>query len=228
MNHKQFCPIALGMDVIGDKWTLLIVRELLSGSTRFNELQRGLGNISPTLLTKRLNAMNATGLLLKKRIPGQRGYEYFPTKACEELFPVIEQIGIWGMHWARSQLSEEDFDLELLMLYLEKSIQPEQLVGKQTVIKFNFKDVDKFNEWWIVVNGNNVDVCVHDPRREIDIYFNVGVRTMCELWMGDITYKKAMQAGKLEMLGSKLLIQNVEEWLKPSIFAGVQPASEII
>ncbi|MBN4075588.1 SCP2 sterol-binding domain-containing protein, partial [Gammaproteobacteria bacterium AH-315-E17] len=147
---------------------------------------------------------------------------------CEELFPVIEQIGIWGMHWARSQLSEEDFDLELLMLYLEKSIQPEQLVGKQTVIKFNFKDVDKFNEWWIVVNGNNVDVCVHDPRREIDIYFNVGVRTMCELWMGDITYKKAMQAGKLEMLGSKLLIQNVEEWLKPSIFAGVQPASEII
>ena len=214
--------------MIGDKWTLLIVRELLSGSTRFNELQRGLGNISPTLLTKRLNAMNATGLLLKKRIPGQRGYEYFPTKACEELFPVIEQIGIWGMHWARSQLSEEDFDLELLMLYLEKSIQPEQLVGKQTVIKFNFKDVDKFNEWWIVVNGNNVDVCVHDPRREIDIYFNVGVRTMCELWMGDITYKKAMQAGKLEMLGSKLLIQNVEEWLKPSIFAGVQPASEII
>ena len=118
MSYNQFCPIAKAMEVLGEKWTLLIVRELLLGSSRFNQFQRGLPSISPTLLTKRLNAMEAQGLVLRKHIPGQRGYEYFPTEACKELFPVVEQIGIWGMHWARHQMTVEDIDLELLMLYL--------------------------------------------------------------------------------------------------------------
>ncbi|MGI9284134.1 MAG: winged helix-turn-helix transcriptional regulator [Pseudomonadales bacterium] len=228
MAYQQFCPIAKAMDLLGEKWTLLIVRELIMGATRFNELQRGLGQISPTLLSKRLNLLEQEGLLLRKRIPGQRGYEYFPTEACQELFPVVEQVGIWGMRWARHQMTEDDFDLELLMLYLERSIQPDKLIGNETVIRFNFTDVEDYSNWWVVVTGDDVDVCVHDPGKEVDVYFNACVRVMCEVWMGDVSYKKAIADGKLNLVGPKALTRNIQDWLKPSIFAGIAPANTIL
>jgi len=228
VGYNQFCPIAKAMELLGEKWSLLIVRELLMGATRFNQMQRGLPSISPTLLTKRLNVMEEQGLVHKRRIPGQRGYEYFPSEACEELFPVVEQVGIWGMRWARHQMTEDDFDLDLLMTYLERSIQPDKLVGNKTVIRFNFTDVSDYASWWIVVENNNVDVCVHDPGKEVDVYFNVCVRVMCQLWMGDISYKRAVSDGLLNLVGPKSLTRNVESWLKPSIFAGIAPASAII
>ncbi|MGI9294956.1 MAG: winged helix-turn-helix transcriptional regulator [Pseudomonadales bacterium] len=228
MAYQQFCPIAKAMEILGEKWTLLIVRELIMGATRFNEFQRGLGQISPTLLTKRLNLLEQEGLVLRKRIPGQRGYEYFPTEACQELFPVVEQVGVWGMRWARHQMTEDDFDLELLMLYLERSIQPDKLIGKETVIRFNFTDVQDYAHWWVVVTGDDVDVCVHDPGKEVDVYFNACVRVMCEVWMGDVSYKKAIADGKLNLVGPKALTRNVQDWLKPSIFAGIPPANTIL
>ena len=228
MTYKQFCPIAKAMEALREKWTLLIVRELLLGSTRFNEIQRGLPAISPTLLTKRLSALEERGLLLKKHIPGQRGFEYFPTEACKELFPVVEQVGIWGMRWARQQMTEDDYDLNLLMVYLERSIQPDQLIGKETVIRFHFTDVSEYPDWWLVVAGDSVDVCIHDPGKEVDVYFTLTVRLMCELWMGDVSYRRAIADGRLKLVGHRALTGNVERWLKPSIFAGQQPASEIV
>ena len=228
MAYNQFCPISKAMEVLGEKWTLLIVRDVLCGSTRFNEFQRGLSQISPTVLTKRLNQLVDEGLLFKKRIPGQRGYEYFPTQACKELYPVIEQMGIWGMHWARHQLTEEDYDLELLMLYLERSIQPEYLLGNETVIRFNFCDVKEYPSWWLVITDGQVDVCVHDPGKEVDVYLNCSVRVMCQVWMGDISYKAALADGKLELVGPRQLTGTINKWIKPSMWSGLQPASDIV
>src|SRR5210317_398916 len=99
MEYGQFCPIAKASEIIGEKWTVLIVRELLMGGTRFSELQRGLGLISPTLLSKRLDSLVEYGLVLKKKIPGQKGYEYLATESCKELLPVIRSLGDWGMRW---------------------------------------------------------------------------------------------------------------------------------
>ena len=227
MSYGQFCPIAKAMELLGEKWTLLIVRELLMGSTRFNDFQRGLPQISPTLLTKRLNSLCENNIAVKKRIPGQKGFEYYPTESCRELITVIEHIGSWGMRWARSMLDENDFDIELLMLYLQRSIQPDKLIGKETVIRFNFSDLDEFKTWWIVVSGEDVDICIHDPKKEVDVYFNVDLRTMCELWMGEVTYKKALSDGRLQLLGLPALTRNVSNWLKCSIFAGIPPAIAI-
>lgn len=227
MGYGQFCPIAKGMEVLGEKWTLMIIRELLMGSRRFNDFQRGLSQISPTLLTKRLGQLEVQGLLVKRRIPGQRGSEYLPTEACRDLMPVLEQIGTWGMRWARNQMEEDDFDLNLLMLYLQRSIQPDKLIGQETVIRFQFTDLEEYKYWWIKVNGDEVDVCVNDPGREIDVYFNVDLRTMCELWMGDVSYKKAAADGRLQLLGLPALTRSVGSWLKSSIFAGIPPAHAI-
>ncbi|NVK42339.1 MAG: transcriptional regulator [Oceanospirillaceae bacterium] len=228
MTYQQFCPIAKAMDVLGERWTLLLVRELLMGSTRFNEFQRGLRQMSPSLLTKRLASLEEAGLLVRRRIPGQRGYEYFPTDACRELQPLIEQIGHWGMRWAREQMTEGDYDLELLMLYLERSVCPDQLIGNETVIRFNFNDVGEYPNWWIVVSGGDVDVCVHDPGKEVDVYFTVCLKVMCQLWMGDISYRKAIADGVLKLVGPPELTRHVERWLKPSIFAGIPPARAIV
>lgn len=124
-------------------------------------------------------------------------------------------------------MQDNDLDLDLLMLYLQRSIQPDKLIGRETVIRFNFTDVKKYQYWWIVVTGDEVDVCVKDPGREVDVYFNVDLRTMCALWMGDVSYKKAIADKRLQLLGVPALTRNVSHWLTPSIFAGIPPAHAI-
>lgn len=227
MSYQQFCPIAKAMEVLGEKWTLLIIRELLMGGTRFSELQKGLSQISPTLLTKRLVYLEHEHLIVKKKISGQKGFEYFPTQACKELLPVLEGIGLWGMRWARNKMQEGDYDLQLLMLYLERSIQVDKLVGKETVLKFNFVDVEEYPTWWIVIEEKGVEVCVKDPGRDVDVHLTVPLRTMCEIWMGELSYKKAIANKTLKLVGMPALTRNIEQWIMPSMFKGIAPASQI-
>ena len=227
MEYGQFCPIAKATEIIGEKWTLLIIRELLMGGTRFNELQRGLSLISPTILSRRLDSLAEHGLVVKKKIPGQRGHEYFPTESCQALLPVIRSLGDWGMVWARSNLTEKDYDVELLMLYLKRSIRPEKLPGRETVIRFNFTDIEQYPEWWLVSRGNEIDLCVKDPGKDIDVYFTTSVKTMADIWMGDNSYRRAIREGTLKVVGDKALTHNITDWMKNSIFTDLPAASEI-
>lgn len=227
MEYGQFCPIAKATEIIGEKWTLLIIRELLMGGTRFSELQRGLSLISPTILSRRLDSLAEHGLVMKKKIPGQKGHEYFPTESCRELLPVILALGEWGMRWARANLSENDYDVGLLMLYLKRSIRPDKLVGKETVIRFHFTDIDDYRDWWIVAKGEELDLCVNDPGREVDVHFTTSVKTMADIWMGEDSYRKALAAGTLKLVGNRALTRNVSAWMANSVFAGLPAASEI-
>jgi DNA-binding HxlR family transcriptional regulator len=227
MEYGQFCPIAKATEILGEKWTLLIIREILMGGSRFNEMQRGLSLISPTMLSRRLDSLEENGLVLKKKIPNQKGYEYFPTKSCDELLPIIKSLGDWGMRWARSNLTEKDYDVELLMVYLKRSIQPENLAGNESVIRFRFTDIEDFPNWWIMVKGNEVDICVNDPGKDVDVYFTSTVKTMADIWMGDTTYKKEQANGNIKIVGHKALTRNISSWMPVSVFADVAPASEI-
>lgn len=227
MEYGQFCPIAKATEILGEKWTLLVVRELLMGGTRFSELQRGLSLISPTMLSKRLDSLEGYGLVLKKKIPNQKGYEYFPTRSCSELLPIIKSLGDWGMRWARSNLTEKDFDVELLMLYLKRSINPDNLIGNESVIRFRFTDIETVPDWWIMVKGKEVDLCVNDPGKDVDVYFVTTVKTMAEVWMGDTSYRKAVAGGVMKIVGPDALTRDVSSWMESSVFAGIAPASEI-
>ncbi|MDH5546431.1 MAG: helix-turn-helix transcriptional regulator [Gammaproteobacteria bacterium] len=227
MEYGQFCPIAKASEIIGEKWTILIIRELLMGATRFNVFQRGLGQISPTLLSKRLQFLVDQGLAVKKKIPGQQGYEYFPTASCKELLPVIKALGDWGMCWARSYITKDDYDVELLMLYLQRSIQPERLPGNETVIRFKFTDLKDLSDWWLIAHEDAVDVCVKDPGKESEIYFTCTVKTMIDIWMGDLPYRKAISNGDLKIVGPKALTKNIFSWMNPSVFADLPPAEAI-
>ena len=227
MEYGQFCPVAKATEILGEKWTLLIIRELLMGGTRFNVLQRGLSQISPTILTKRLSSLESQGLIMRKKIQGQRGYEYFPTGSCQELLPIIRQVGDWGMRWARNHLTESDYDVELLMLYLQRSIVPEKLIGAETVLRFKFTDIDDLSDWWLLIKGQDVDICVTDPGKDVDVYFTTSVRVMAGIWMGDTTYKKSIAEGSLKVVGPKALTREITAWMGNSIFTELPSASEI-
>lgn len=219
MNYNQFCPIAKAAEILGERWTILILREILQGGRRFNTLQRGLGDISPALLTKRLKQLEEQNMLIRRRIPGQKGYEYFPTEACEALLSVLFALGEWGIIWAKHSILDRDFDAEFLMLYLERSIDRDKIKGQETVIKFRFTDLIEQRDWWLMIKPENAEVCLKDPGRDVDVYFNCSVRTLSEIWMGDRTYREAMQQGDLVLEGDPALMRNVSAWLRPSIFA---------
>ena len=219
MHYGQFCPIAKATEILGERWTILILRELLMGGRRFNELQRGLGEISPALLTSRLKSLEEQGLVARRRISGQRGHEYFPTPACEALLPVLIAIGEWGLLWVRDMLVEDDFDIDFLMYYLERSVDPAKLPGDQTVIRFQFTELREQRNWWLLVEGSSVQICLTPPARDVDIYITTTLRTMHDVWMGDRSYRDAVNAEDLIIEGEPSLTRNVSSWLRPSVFA---------
>lgn len=227
MEYGQFCPVAKATEILGEKWTILVIRELLMGGSRFNELQRGLSMISPTILTKRLNALAEQGLVVKKKIPGQKGYEYFPTESCKELLPIIKGLGDWGMRWAQGNLTESDYDVELLMLYLQRSIQVDKLVGNETVIRFKFTDLGEVQDWWLIAAGNKVDVCTSDPCKDVDVYFTSTVHTFVDIWMGLLPYRKAVREDQIKVIGPTAMTSNIFAWMNMSMFADLPSAAEI-
>jgi len=228
MKYGQFCPIAKASEILGEKWTILIVRELLMGSTRFNELQRGLGLISPTILSKRLAMLDESGLVYRKRISGQRGFEYHPTESCRELLPILLSLGGWGMKWARTNMTASDYDVALLMLYLERSIVPDKLPGGETIIKFHFADISDLADWWIVVNGEDVDVCTTDPGKDVDIHIATTAKVMTELWIGNVAYRNAWSTGDVTVSGPRVLTSTITNWLSQSVFADLPAPGEIL
>ena len=227
MEYGQFCPVAKATEVLGEKWTILVIRELLMGGTRFNELQRGLSMISPTILTKRLNALADQGLVVKKKIPGQKGYEYFPTQSCKELLPVIKGLGDWGMRWTLGNLKETDYDVQLLMLYLQRSILVDKLVGKETVIRFKFTDINDAPDWWLIAADTKVDVCTKDPFKDVDVYLTSSIRTFVDIWMGQLPYKKAVRESQIKVIGPTAMTNNIFSWMDMSMFADLPSAAGI-
>ena len=224
IRYGQFCPVAKAAEVLGERWTILIIRELLLGTTRFTEFQRALSQISPTLLTKRLNQLQDCGLLVRKKMPEQRRTEYQLTPAGRELLPVVTGLGEWGMKWARGQMNDDELDVELLMHDFSRRIDETQLPGGRTVIKFVFRGLSQFAHWWIVLEENGErELCVNNPGKGVDIELRTDLRTMTEIWAGDTEIRAVKNNGKLKLSGNPVLIRSVALWLRVGLFANVRP-----
>lgn len=226
IRYRQICPVSKAAELLGERWTLLIIRELVLGTTRFNDFQRALSQISPTLLTKRLNQLEDAGLVVRKAIPNQRRMEYYPTAASKELKPMILGLGEWGMRWARGQMNDDELDVEMLMYDLQRRIDATQLPGGRTVVKFCFRGLPKFGHWWIVIEPDGTRVlCVHNPKVPIDIELITDLRTMSHVWAGDMDLRMAKDTGQLELKGTPILIRTISSWLRPGMFAHIRPES---
>jgi DNA-binding HxlR family transcriptional regulator len=223
IEYSQFCPVSKTAEVLGEKWTLLIVRELVLGATRFSQIQRAIPRISPTVLNKRLAELQAHGVIVRKRIPEQRGFEYQLTESGRELFPLILQMAQWGMRWARSNMSDDELDVEMLMADIQRRIDPSKLPGGRTMLKFNYTDLDNFAEWWVKISGDHVELCLDDPGYEVNVYFTATLRTMTEVWMGDLSLRKAQADGRLKIVGPSTLFRNINSWFPLHLYADIRP-----
>lgn len=158
-------------------------------------------------------------LVVKKKISGLKGFEYFPTVAAKELLPILVELGHWGMRWTRKYLTSNDFDADFLILYLKRSINTEYLTGNETIIKFHFTDIEQQPHWWLIVNNDSVDVCTLDPGREVDVYFTCTVKCISDIWMGETSYKKELGSNNLKLVGRTELTKNVTNWMSNCMFA---------
>ena len=222
-SYGQFCPVAKASELIGEKWTMLVLRELFLGTKRFNEFQRALSHMSPTLLSKRLRHLEACGIIIRKKLSGQKGYEYLLTAAGKELGPLVEVLAVWGMRWARAQLTEDELDVEFLMRELQRQLQTEHLPDGETVICLMFDELTKFKSWWLVVDGDVVDLCTENPGKDVDVYINSTVRTTVEVWRGDLDIRKALRDGTIKVNGLKHLISTMPDWFGVCKYNEIEP-----
>jgi len=216
-KYGQFCPIAKAAEILGERWMLLIVRELILGSTRFNELQRALSLISPSLLTKRLNELIAADLLIKEKQPGQRNSTYILTPEGLALAPLIENLAVWGMKWVRSGLDDDDLDAEFLMWDIKRRIDISQLPGNHSVIHFNFKNLKDLNDFWVVRDYDDVDLCTKNPGREVDLHISSTLKDMADIWMGNIPISHAKEY--LYINGNVNYTKRFKKWFTLSLVA---------
>ena len=221
-GYGQFCPVAKATELIGEKWTLLVLRELLLGTTRFNDFQRALSRMSPTLLAKRLRHLEQCGIIIRKKISGQKGYEYRLTAAGKELEPIVEVLAVWGMRWARSQLMDEELDVEFLMRELQRRIKTEHLPDGETVICFIFNELTKHKTWWLLIEGEEVDLCTDDPGKDADLYITSNVRTIVEVWEGDLNIRSALRNELIKVNGLRHLINTMPDWFGVCIYNEVK------
>ena len=215
--YGQFCPIARTTELLGERWTLLIIRELLMGSSRFNELQRGLSKISPSLLSKRLQELEANNIIYKKKVDGQKGSAYYLTQSGLALEPLVMELAQWGMNWIEGQLSDDELDLELLMFDINRNLHRDKFPDTLTTLKFFFKDADKFKDWWILVTPQNTDLCTKDPGKEPDVYITTCRRNLTEVWMGQQSWQHAIRQDKIKVLGESSLVKQIPDWLGSSV-----------
>lgn len=221
--YGQFCPASKAVEVLGERWTLLLIRELLMGSNRFNELQRGLAKMSPSLLTKRLKELEKAGLLTRTKISGQKGYEYHLTSSGRELSPLMTELAKWGMRWVSDSLHEDELDVELLMWELQRNIKHQSMPISKALVKFHFNELREHKDWWIVVNNSSVDLCTESPGYEADLYINSSVHDLIKIWMGDISWEKAINNGQMVIRGNTLLEKTLPQWLGKSKLSSFNP-----
>ncbi|MCG6657978.1 helix-turn-helix transcriptional regulator [Halomonas campisalis] len=223
-GYGQFCPVAMASEVLGTRWTMLVVRELLCGSHRFNDLRRGLPHISPALLSKRLRELEELGVVRRHLDPNSGTPLYELTEAGEELRPVIMAMGCWGQRWLETQLSMKNLDPSLLMWDMRRNLNPDPLPPHRVTIQFLYHDVTPGQaKWWVVFDKSGedgvVDLCKKDPGHDVDLYVVSDLRSMTAIWMGLMTVQEALDAGKLQLTGSRQLQSSMQTWLGLSVFA---------
>lgn len=221
-SYGQFCPVAMAAEIVCNRWTVIVLRELVAGSTRFNEIRRGVPRMSPALLSKRLKDLEVAGIVARVASPTEAGIvEYRLTRAGRDLRPVVEAMGIWGQRWVDADATLLQLDADLLMWDMRRNLDPTPMPTRRSVIAFIYPEQpQKWRHYWLVVApGSGVDLCSVDPGFDVDLYVSTDLRTMTAIWMGLTSVRAEVGAGKLLLTGDRKLAGDMEKWLRLSPFA---------
>jgi DNA-binding HxlR family transcriptional regulator len=223
-GYGQFCTVARGAEILCERWTPLVVRELLCGSRRFNDLHRGVPRMSTSLLARRLQSLEAAGVV--HRVAAGKVWEYGLTEAGEALRPIVMAMGHWGAKWIGSRLRDDELDAGLLMWDIRRFVRLEEFPPVPVVIHFRMRDARQGERlWWLVVEGGAADLCRDDPGRELTLVVDATVRALTEVWGGDCAPAQALARGEIRIEGPRRDAERLWRWLGTSVFAPTRLAA---
>lgn len=219
-SYGQFCPVAMAAEMLCTRWTMVLVREMVAGSTRFGDLRRGVPRMSPTLMSQRLKELEAAGVIT--RTPSALDpnvHEYRLTEAGRDLKSVVEAFGLWGQKWIETQATLKNLDPSLLMWDMRRNLDPTPLPKARTVVQFTYPELSApRRNWWLVVDPTaEVDLCSADPGYDVDLWVTTDLRTMTAVWMGLAEVKDMRD--KIQLDGSPAIARTMQTWLGLSPFA---------
>jgi DNA-binding HxlR family transcriptional regulator len=214
-TYGQFCPLAQATQLLCERWTLLVVRELIAGSTRFSELHKGVPLMSPTLLSTRLKQLVQAGVITLSGSKGNSSYHLTP--AGLELRPIVELLGVWGHRWARSRLDDDDLDAGLLMWDMRRSVDATLFPDERIVVQFEYPDAPQgARDWWLVSEDGEIDLCLNDPGHEVDMMIKASLKAMTTVWMCERKFNDAVKTGDIQVMGAPRLTARLQDWLRAS------------
>lgn len=224
LSYRQFCPVAKACEVLEPRWTLLILCEMWSGSTHFNEIKRGVPSMSPTLLSKRLKEMEAHGLLRHAIDVNdkQKRKAYTLTSKAMELEPVVHMLGEWAYRHVDTEISLQDLDAGVLMWNMRRKINIDAMPAVNAVVHFRFAELQGIaqQDYWLVKqSGQDVDLCINDPGYDVDLFVDADLRALTSVWMGYSCLQQAIRAGEIRFSGDTLLAESMDHWMVRSSFA---------
>ena len=210
-GYGQYCPISRALGVLGERWSLLILRDMLIGTTRFNDLARGLPGLSRSLLAKRLRQFERAGLV--ERL----GSQYLLTTAGADLRPVVFGLGEWGAQYAFGDPEPDELDPELLVWWMHTRLDTSSFPGKRHVVHIRFTDDARL--FWIVVEAGEPSVCLVEPGFDVDVTITSSVRALYRVWLGKVPIADAIRSGELTFDGPSALVRRMPEVLQLSPLA---------
>jgi len=223
-SYGGFCPVAKASEIIAERWTPLIVRELLTGSHRFHEIEQGVPGIPHSLLVQRLRFLERAGVVERRTEPASKRVEYWLTPAGCDLFEIVRALGTWGQRWVNHDIGPADVDPHLLMWDMHRRIHLDRLPAGRTVVQFDFRGISQ-RSFWLVLERPEPSVCFKDPGFDIDVHVNTDTITLHRVWMGHLALADAMRQGLVEVDGPRELVRAFPSWLALSLFAAVPPAT---
>jgi DNA-binding HxlR family transcriptional regulator len=222
-SYGQFCPVAKAAEIFAERWTPLIMRELLMGSTRFNELERGLPRISRSVLSQRLKQLEHDGLIARREVAGSRSVEYVPTPVGQGLYDIIMLLGEWGARWLNEDIDPRDLDPNLLMWDMHRRIDLARLPAERVVVRFDFTGLFQQSNW-LLLDRQDVSVCYVDPGFDVDLLITTDTLALHRIWAGRLSFDQALRTGEIRMEGPRALAHQFPGWLQLSVFSNVRPA----
>ena len=224
-GYGQFCPMSKAMELLDERWTLLVVRELLLGSCHFNDLRRGVPKMSPALLSKRLKSLTRAGVVERTEVDGRSTYSL--TQCGQELGEVVDALGRWGVRWV-GELGEADLDPHLLMWDIHRTVPIDEWPRVRTTIAFNLDGVAvKASRWWLVVVDGHADVCDFDPGYEVNGTVETSLLALTRIWRGDVGWSGALHDGIVAVSGPAEVRRAIPAWIGQGAKAGVpRPARD--
>lgn len=222
-TYGQFCSIARALDLLGERWTLLIVRELLCGSRRFGDLRRGIPRISRTMLSARLRELVDAGVVA--RDDGDEGPSYVLSRSGEELAGVVRELGTWGQRWLPRELPREELDVDTLVWDMRRRVDAEALPAAPVLARLELTDArGRAAVRFLLLRRSEVSLCSVNPGFPEELVVRAPLRILTAWWRGDLSLADARSAGMV-VQGRREWVRAFPKWFERYAFAAVTPAT---